>query len=363
MVKCQRPGCGTGPHDAHEDDATIRITGGSRGFAAHSAPPEPVTGKPSLLSSRRTWLAAAGVVGVGCLVGGLWRLAAPPVVAPSAPVAAPPAPLAVATPPPAPAFAIRTATERQILDNVAVGMTVFRFADHQRILVLDFATLRQQGLMLNRVAALIEKSGLPRNRVLTDAELAAAIRAGGDTVETYYYGHDYSAASLQRFFQLIDGEHIEADPEELVLRRLLEQEGWLAPGAQAGLISIPAVGSHPDITQTARATILHHELSHGVFFSDPAYAGFVSRFWDSALSGDERTAVRGFLGSEGYDTTYEELMYNEMQAYLMFTRDPEFFRPDNVRMRPERLAELQTGFLGGMPKGWLRDALAASAAL
>lgn len=356
MMRCRRPGCDGIAHARHDDDATVRILPARRADDPAAPAPVPVAGRPALASSRRAWLAAAGVVGVGCLAGGLWRLLSPGAEAPPARAPAPPAAVA----PPAPEFAIRTASEAQILDHVAAGLTVFRFADHQRILVLDFATLRQQGLMLNRVAALIEKAGSPRNRVLTDAELAAAIRAGGDTVETYYYGHDYSAASLQRFFRLLDGEHIEADPEEARLRRLLEQEGWLAEGAQGGLISIPAIGAHPDITRSARATILHHELSHGVFFSDPAYAGYVAGFWQSGLSGAERDAVRGFLGSEGYDTGYEELMYNEMQAYLMFTRDPAFFRPENVKMTPERLAEVQSGFLGAMPAGWLRQALAVA---
>jgi hypothetical protein len=53
-------------------------------------------------------------------------------------------------------------------------------------------------------------------------------------------------------------------------------------------------------------------------------------------------------------------MYNEMQAYLMFTRDPAFFTPARVGMAPARLAALQTQFLRGMPTGWLHDALAAT---
>ena len=115
----------------------------------------------------------------------------------------PPAPVA-AVPARPPAFQIETATEHQILDHIAVGLTVFRFAANPRILVLDFASLHEQGLMLNRVAALVEKAGLPRDRVLTDAELTAAIAASGDTIDTYYYGHDYSAAALARFFALAD---------------------------------------------------------------------------------------------------------------------------------------------------------------
>lgn len=331
------------------DDTVVLPPGGAAGAA-----PAPL-GSPI---RRRTWLAAGGAVCAGCLLGAgyfLTRRSAPRVA--SAP---PPAPQGPATKAP-PAFAIRTATENEILHNpTAPGMTVFRFAHDARVLVLDFATMEQQGLTLDRVAALIEKSGTPRDRVLDDAQLLAAIRKGGDTVATYYYGHDYGAESLRRFFALADAERIKLDAEEEELRHLLHQEGWLAPGVRRGLISIPAVGAHPDITLAARYAILHHELSHGVFFSDADYSGYVHRFWQTALSEGERGAVRRFLGSEGYDMTYEELMYNEMQAYLMFTRDPEFFRPDLVGMTPQHLADLQRQFLSGMPRGWLADTLATT---
>lgn len=319
---------------------------------------------------RRAWLAAGGVVCAGCLLGAGYFVtrgsgprvasapqpAAPPRVAAAPPAA--PAPQPPATPV---EFAIRTATQNQILHNpTAPGVTIFRFSHDTRVLVLDFATMEQQGQMLDRVAALIEKAGTPRDRVLTEPELLAAIHQGGDTVATYYYGHDYSAESLRRFFTLAAAGKIALDAEEERLRRLLHQEGWFAPGLRRGLISIPAVGAHPDITLSARYAILHHELSHGVFFSDADYAAHVHRFWFSTLNGQERTAVRRFLGSEGYDMTYEELMYNEMQAYLMFTQDPAFFRPDLVGMTPQHLAALQGEFLHGMPRGWLRDALATT---
>lgn len=332
------------------------------------APPPP---KPQpWLSSRRAWIAGAGILGTACLLRGASILlespkprqvaGAPPVARrmPAVPPAAAPAP---APPPPgAPEFAIRSATEQQILHNVPTGLSVFRFADDSRILVLDFASLYEQGMTLNRVAALIEKAGAPRNRVLSDAELMHAIRADGSTVSNYYYGHDYSAASLRRFFDQADAAHIRLDAQEVRLRRLLDQVGWFAPNARGGLISVPAVGSDPNVTLSARYAILHHELSHGLFFSDADYAGFVHDFWNAGLKQDERAGVRKFLGSEGYDVTYEELMYNEMQAYLMFTRDPAFFSPARVGMSTQRLAALQTQFLRNMPTGWLHDALAAT---
>ena len=51
-------------------------------------------------------------------------------------------------------------------------------------------------------------------------------------------------------------------------------------------------------------------------------------------------------------------MFNEMQAYLMFIRDPDFFTPARAGLTAARLAELQARFLAGMPEGWLRNALA-----
>ena len=258
----------------------------------------------------------------------------------------------------APAFEIKTATEAEISQHVTTGLTVFRFADNPAILVLDFASLHEQGMMLNRVAAFVEKARLPHERVLTDSELNAAIQAKGDTVETYYFGHDYAAASLARFFELAEAARIELDPLEEKLRALLRQEGWLAAGVAAGLISVPAVGSDPRITATVRAVILRHELSHGEFFSKPEYADYVRRFWQTELAGEERGAVRGFLAKQDYDVREEEMMYNEMQAYLMFTRDATLFAADMVEMTQDRLTTLQGHFLAGMPAGWLRNALA-----
>lgn len=219
--------------------------------------------------------------------------------------------------------------------------------------MLDFGSLRAQGLMLDRVAALIEKAGLPRDRVLSEAELAQAIVARGATMETFYYGHDYSADSLRRFFALADA----LNAEERELRALLAQVGWLESGALGGLISIPQVGASAAVTVQARATILRHELSHGEFFTNGGYAAYVWGFWSDELSEAEREGVRRFLARDGYDTGIEELMLNEMQAYLMFTRDPALFTAAMVGMTMERIGALRARFVAGMPTGWLRDVL------
>jgi len=293
---------------------------------------------PPARLGRRRW---PFVLGVGLLLavagagGGLalnWWPAAPP------------------APPP-----IATATEAAIDAELPGDPKTVRFALNPTILVFDFASLAQQGAMLNRVAALVEKAGMPRDRVLTDAELASAVLASGATPETYYYGHDYRVADIARFFELADRDHVALDPDEELLRQTLAGQGLLKPGAVGALISIPALGSDQLVDAQARATILHHELAHGEYFTVPAYADYTRHFWQDALTEQDRASFRKFLADDGYDDRNEDLMMNEMQAYLMHTRDPRFFSAKAVGIPEERLRWLQAQFLLGMPAGWLRD--------
>lgn len=275
----------------------------------------------------------------------------------------PPARFEIAVPPPEPPapvrpeFLVETGDEARILDNTSAGQTVFRLSGNRGIMVLDFASLRQQGLTLNRIAAFAEKTGGPRDRVLNDAELDAIVRRDGETVETFYYGHDYGLPALVRFFSLADRDRIVLLEEEEALRRLLRQEGWFESNARGGLLSIPQVTADGAVTRASRSIILRHELSHGEYFANPDYAAFVRYFWMSLLTSDEKDRILRYLRSQGYDATIEELMENEAQAYLMFTYSDDFFTPAMIGMRKARLAEIRTAFFKGMPGGWLRDGL------
>ncbi len=257
-------------------------------------------------------------------------------------------------------IAVRMADEAEILAHQPAGTTVFRFVSNRRVLVLDFASLQEQGLMLNRAAALMEKAGLPRDRVLGDDELDAVIAASGDTMETFYYGHDYAAADLARFFALADRDGVRLREQEEWLRRLLMQEGLLAPGVRAALISIPAVGAAPDVDARLRAAILRHELAHAEFFSNRPYADYVRQFWREGLGEEGRAVFRRYLTAQNYDPTLEDLMANEMQAYLMHTPDPRLFNAAALGVSLEVVDRWQAEFLLGMPNGWLRDACVAS---
>ena len=303
---------------------------------------------------------------IAALTGG-WFLWSRPQPAPPAVVASPAALAPRLNAPAAPPSPVRrdlvvlTANEQQILDHDAAtapgGLTVFRFSANPRVLVLDFASLRDQARMLNRAAAFAEKTGMPHDRLMNDVELDAAIRAGGDTPETFYYGHDYGAAALTRFFALADRDNLRLLANEEVLRALLRREGWFEPNALAGLISIPRVGANENVDRVARATILRHELSHGEYFTNPAYAAYVHRFWTQTLTGAERTDIRRYLLTQGYESALDDLMENEAQAYLMFTDNKDFFTPAAIGMSRLRLDELRRGFFRAMPAGWLRDRL------
>jgi hypothetical protein len=296
-----------------DDDDTIRV---ARPAARRRQPP--------------ALLVAGGVLAALLLIGGGGFLALRPAALPPIP--------------------IDTETEAQIDSTQPCTIQVSHFAPDPDIVVLDFPNLTMQGQALDRVAAFVEKAGLPRDRVLNDSDLAAAIAASGSTVENYYYGHDYKVADLQNFFRLADADGIRLNPQEGWLRSLLAQLGWLTAGANGALITVPAAGG--PITPEMRAVILHHEISHGAFYTIPAYAGYALTFWNS-LTSQDRAAFTHFLGSEGYDTTDTTLIYNETQAYLIFTTDPRFFNGSVVGMTQGQIDTLRAGYIAGMPQFWL----------
>lgn len=269
-----------------------------------------------------------------------------------------PAPIAQPQPPAAvEAARFPLASEAAILANTAPRLVISRLDANPAILVMDFPTLGEQARTLNRVAALVEKAGLPRDRVLDDAAMANAVRADGGSAETFYYGHNYRAADLTRFFALADRDRVRLTAEEESLRRLLRDAGFLAPGAAGALVSIPHAGVEPWLDMRARGAMLRHELSHGEFFTNPAYAAVVWRFWREMLTEAERTRLRRMLSEASYDPALEEVMANEAQAFLFHTPDERFFSPAEAGLTPARMAALRAAFLAAMPSGWLRDAM------
>jgi len=312
--------------------------------AAVDAAPPPRRSKIGLIAS----LAGVAILGVCLLTWMQWPTARSPETSRAA-VFAPPSTIPIP---------IGTGTIVQILGHVTPDLTLTRLAENPRILVADFASLPRQGRMLDRVAALAEKAGLPRDHLLTPAEVADAVRTGGDTSDGFYYGHDYGSDTLARFFAIAERGHVSLNSDEAYLLSLLRQEQWLAPGARFGLISIPSVGADANLDLAARAAIFYHELAHGEYFANPLHEEYVHLFWRTKLRDGERDGVRTYLATQGYDSDNQEVMENEMQAYLMFTYDPRFFTAPLMGLTSARLRELREAFHAGMPAGWLRNLMA-----
>ena len=234
------------------------------------------------------------------------------------------------------------------------------------VLVIQFPGLRVQGRALNRAAALIEKGGQRRDRLLADAELQAAIAAAGDNEASYFLGHDYRAEDLARFYNLAHAQQLALNAEEMRLRQLLLDAGLLQPTeagrlsgrADRALISFsaeqpddPATPQDDGMDARRRESVLRHELSHGRYFTDARYHDHCWRFWHELLSETERQTWRRYLGHLGYDPANEALMVNEMQALLMHTPDTRDFDAAALGMVARELEGMRARFRPGMEVG------------
>ncbi|SDB68223.1 hypothetical protein [Belnapia rosea] len=267
---------------------------------------------------------------LGLLGGGVWYGAGGPGED------ARPAPAATPAPPQP---MVRVVAEAELLALLPEQPSLYRLRENPQVFVLLFPDLARQGEALNRAAALIEKAGLPRDRLLDATELAAAIARSGDTPATWYLGHDYRSADLARFFALAERDRVALNEAELWLRDQFALAAAAAGPGPFAMVSAAAPG--PQMDMPMRMAVLRHEIGHGHYFTLPGLAGHVQAVWRNGFTEAERGAFRGFLGREGYDAGNEELMANEAMAYLLFTPDPRLFGPAQVGLAPATLVRLR----------------------
>jgi hypothetical protein len=240
----------------------------------------------------------------------------------------------------------------------------WRFQANPAVLVIEFPSLQDQGLAMNRMAALFEKRNAPRDRVLDDAELAALVQSSGDSTASFYQGHDYPAVKVARFFTLAASTATALNPQERQLLATLQGAGVLAadgaagfgaPGLQA-VVSFtalqaddPTTAADETIDPVRRKAVLRHELSHGEYFTNPSYRLHSQAFWSRRLSAAERKGWKKYLESLDYDPGDEDLMANETQAMLMHTPDPRAFNAGALGISDAALAAQRARFRAGEP--------------
>ncbi|WP_374436399.1 hypothetical protein [Inhella sp.] len=229
---------------------------------------------------------------------------------------------------------------------------VVRWQENPAVAVLQFPDLAQQGAALNRLAALVEKGGAPRDRLLGAAELLQLIQAGGDNPQTFFGGHNYRLSQLLRFHGLASRQGIGLSPEEQRLRQLFEAQGWW--GEQAAdkvLITFtdlqaddPSTPQDEGVDAVRRESVLRHELSHARYFTDPRYRARCGEMWRQWLNAAERQRIRKVLAEQGYDAQNEDLLINEAQALLFHTADTRAFGAASFGLTEARLAALRKRF-------------------
>lgn len=254
-----------------------------------------------------------------------------------------------------------------IANNRPGGRALFQLAENPRIYVLDYESLRAQGRALNRIAAFVEWQEAPKDRVLDDQALAEMIEHASENPDTLFFGHDYRAADLVRFFTAARRSGIALNGEEQALLTLLldqglmraNQDGFSVIPPEKVLVAIPR--AQPDnpqtpqnesITTPMRRIILSHELGHGEFFTNPEYARYCDDFWHQRLSAAQRAAFTRFLSTvQHYNARNETLLINEFQAYLAYSGvDGYFFGYDVVAgIGSEEMAQLRDQFIAHSP--------------
>lgn len=255
------------------------------------------------------------------------------------------------------AFEVREGDLKTIFHSRATAPIAWRYSPNPEIWVLDLPGLETLGRTFNRVTQLKEHQySEPYPRVLTTEELGKYIAAANRTNASFAAGHDMRVSDMVQFFNLAERDKVELFAEEYALRDFLmaqelikEWRGFYqAQKPNVVVLSIPQA-QDGGMNANSRYAILLHEMAHGEFHTNSFYNKYCRSFWDSALSDAQRDAFRKFLASMRYAIDNEELVINEMQAYLMFTPDARSFSAARLGVTEASLAAMRDAFIRGRP--------------
>ena len=246
-------------------------------------------------------------------------------------------------------WAMATADYETILNGKAPrdSFVMYSWSEHPDVVIVHFDSYLYQSRALSRMAMYQEMSAA-RGRIMSQAELEEWFEQRGSTLEGIFGAHDYETEDLAGFYNALWQSGEAPYDEELALADALVAEGLLqldmpADGSRPPATASPyrAVGDQAVLSFATRLALresasrlqgkpdrkweagaLQHELLHGIFFTEEAYAARCTEFWQQRLSDEERECLRIILASLNYDPGFEELMVNEFQAYLLTPEGP-----------------------------------------
>ena len=255
--------------------------------------------------------------------------------------------------------------KEQILASQANHLKAYLLDGLKNVVVLDFPNVRDQARVFGRVVLFIEREGTSRTRVMPVAEVQDWLVQHSERFDTLTIGNNFHATELARFFNTARLQKEPLTGEESRFYEWLVEKGMLATlegdvvaaRTEAMVITVPQASTVEGCTSCTilpahRHTILEHELSHARFSTDSAYRTFVLHFWSHAMSDTMRNRFTHFLRLRGYDAANQELLANEMQAFLMHTPHPAMFGAAAVGVSEQELHALRRQF----EEGWTRIA-------
>lgn len=267
----------------------------------------------------------------------------------------------VAVAPFAAATEITTGDIGTILDTRTGQVTIWRLADNPNILIFDFPSLSEQGRSFDRITQLIDQFNEPYKRVMGNAEFVKYMDSLRRNFADFAFGHDVLMSEFVLFFNLADRDKIELFPEEIAVRDFLIEQGLIktwrgiyqAVKADQVVLSVPQMQerreNEPPINALARRAIILHEVAHGEFYTNKYYADYCRKYWNSVLNEEQRNHFKQFLSNYNYTLNADELLINEMQAYLMFTPDPASFSAAKLKVSQADLDAMRDKFANGKP--------------
>lgn len=249
-----------------------------------------------------------------------------------------------------------------VLNTRSETLTIWQMAENPNVYVFDFPGLSYQGRSFNRITQFTEQQTTePYPKVLSNAELSRYIEAARRTQADFAFGHDVLVSELVQFYNYATRDKVELNQEEIFIRDFLIEQGLIrfwrgfyqSMRPDVVVLSIPQPqprqASEPVVTVGARHAILLHELAHGEYYTNSHYQKFCQRFWYETLTEPQREAFKRFLSNFNYAVTNDELLINEMQAYLMFTPDPKSFSASKLGVSEAELQQMRGAFRRGSP--------------
>ena len=262
---------------------------------------------------------------------------------------------------PARAIDIVPADFKSILTSHSDSQRIWNYADNQDIYIFDFPGLALQGRTFNRAMQLTEQFNEPYKHILSKSELSKYLESIRRNQANFAFGHDFLVSELVLFFNLAVKDKTELLPEELLLRDFLLQQKLMSDWRgfyrsqkpDAVILSIPQVqekhDNEPRINELARRAIFTHEIAHAEYYTNPYYAEYCRKFWTEKLDDIQRSVFQKFLSNYNYSINQQELLINEMQAYLMFTPDPNSINAGKLGITDEEFETMKSLFRQGRP--------------